>query len=69
MAQADVLNDYTPVLPYGSPQRIKPSITTIKAAISGSGVAASYPASVLNAATENDLVYICRVHNISVAGL
>lgn len=68
MADFDVENDTAPALPYpGSGQ--KPSIAALKAAISGSGVAASYPAKVLNAATKNDLIYICRVHSIAVAGL
>lgn len=47
----------------------KPTIAQLKTAIQGSGVSASYPASFLNAATKNDLIYVCRLHGIAVAGL
>ena len=47
----------------------KPTIAELKAAIAASGVAAKYPASYRNTATKNDLVYVCRVENIAVAGL
>ena len=41
----------------------------LKAAITGSGFAARYPASFLRAATKNDLISVCRIHGIAVAGL
>lgn len=47
----------------------QPSIALLKAAISGSGVAAKYPAAFMMKATRNDLVYVCRVEGIAVAGL
>jgi len=47
----------------------KPTIAQLKAAISGSGVAAKYPTSFMNSATKNDLIGVCRVEGIAVAGL
>lgn len=47
----------------------KPTIAELKAAISGSGVAAKYPAAAMHRATKNDLIYICRLESIAVAGL
>jgi hypothetical protein len=47
----------------------KPTIAELKAAISGSGFAARYPASFMFAATKNDLIAVCRAHSIAVAGL
>ena len=47
----------------------KPTIAELKAAIAGSGVSARYPASFMRSATKNDLIHICRVHSIAVAGL
>lgn len=47
----------------------KPTIAQLKAAISGSGVAAKYPASHMFNCTKNDLIYICRTEGIAVAGL
>lgn len=67
MADADVRYDYQPVLPTHGVRG--PSIAQLKSAISGSAVAAKYPAAFLNSATKNDLVSICRVENISVAGI
>jgi len=69
MADFDVNTDTTPKQPFPSVSNVKPSIAALKTAISGSGVASSYPAAVLQAATKNDLIYICRTNNISVAGL
>jgi len=46
-----------------------PTVAQLKAAISGSGVAAKYPAASMMAATKNDLIYICRTEGIAVAGL
>lgn len=68
MAGFDPENDTVPALAYpGAGQ--KPSVATLRTAIAGSGVAASYPTARLETATKNDLVYICRVHSIAVAGL
>lgn len=47
----------------------KPTIAQLKAAIAGSGVAASYPASFMFTASKNDLIAICRANAIAVAGL
>lgn len=47
----------------------KPTIAQLKAAIAGSGVAASYPAAFMFAATKNDLIAVCRANAIAVAGL
>jgi len=47
----------------------KPTIAELKAAIAGSGVAASYSVAWMYAATKNDLIHVCRVHSIAVAGL
>lgn len=46
-----------------------PTIAALKAAISGSGVSASYPAATMMTMTKDDLIYICRTNAIAVAGL
>lgn len=68
MPDFDVENDTLPKLPY-APVGYLPSIAALKAAISGSPQSASYPASFLRTATKNDLVYVCKLHAISVVGL
>jgi hypothetical protein len=67
MANFDYVNDTTPVLTFDHPSL--PIISAMRTAIGASGVSSSYPSAVLDAATKNDLVYICRVNSISVAGL
>lgn len=67
MANHDVLNDPTPKLTNAKPSL--PTIAAMRAAILASPQAASYPSARLDAATENDLVYICKTHSIAVAGL
>lgn len=47
----------------------KPTVAELRAAIAGSGFAARYPTAFLEASTKNDLIHICRVHGIAVAGL
>lgn len=47
----------------------KPTIAELKAAIAGSAKAANYPASWMFSATKNDLIHVCRVEGIAVAGL
>ena len=47
----------------------KPTVAELKAAISGSGVAAKYPASWMLTASKNDLIYAARAEGISVSGL
>lgn len=47
----------------------KPSIEQLKDAIRHSAVSNSYPESFLYYATKNDLIYVCRVHDIAVPGL
>lgn len=68
MASFDVNADTTPVL-VNKKADTKPTIAALKAAISGSGVSASYPAAFLTAATKDDLIYVCKTHGISVVGL
>lgn len=46
-----------------------PTVAALKAAISGSAVAAKYPAAAMNRDTKHDLIYICRLEGIAVAGL
>lgn len=67
MVDLDVRNGITPV--NNTKQPSGPSIPALKAAISGSAHAAKYPAAFMFAATYNDLVYICRLHGIVVAGI
>jgi hypothetical protein len=47
----------------------QPTIAALKAAISGSAVAAKYPARFMFTATKDDLIFICRTEGIAVAGL
>lgn len=68
MAQLDVNADTTPVL-VNKKADTKPTISALRTAIEGSGVAASYPTAVLEASTKDDLIYICKTHSISVVGL
>ena len=68
MANFDVNADSTPVL-VNKKADTKPTIAALRAAIAGSGVSASYSAAFLDAATKDDLIYVCKTHNISVVGL
>lgn len=67
MVDLDVRNGITPVNNIKQPSG--PSVPALKTAISGSAFAARYPAAFMHAATYNDLVYICRLHSIAVAGI
>lgn len=67
MADIDLKTDITPVNRNQKPTG--PTISALKTAITGSGAAASYPAATLQKLTRNDLVYICKLHGISVVGL
>lgn len=67
MADLDIKNGVVPVNNIKPPSA--PTIANLKAAISGSAFAARYPASFMFTASENDLIYICRLHGIAVAGL
>jgi hypothetical protein len=71
MADFDIKNDVTPMLPFPSTNAGGkfPTIAALRAAIAGSGVAASYPTATLLASTKNDLVFICRTHGIAVVGI
>jgi hypothetical protein len=71
MADFDIKNDVTPVLPFPSTNSGGkfPTIAAMRAAITGSAVASSYPLATLLASTRNDLVFICRTHGIAVAGI
>lgn len=68
MAQFDRNADTTPQM-LNKRADTKPTVSALRTAIEGSGVAASYPTAVLETATKDDLVYICKTHNISVVGL
>ena len=65
--------DYDPANSNGGVRLVvlggKPTIAALKSAIGGSGVAAKYPASFMNSATKNDLIYAARLEGIAVAGL
>lgn len=65
--QADPTYDYTPVLVNRGDRG--PSVAALKAAISGSGVAASYPAAVMQTMTKDDLIFVCKTHSIAVTGM
>jgi hypothetical protein len=65
MAGFDVRSSITPFNPLTN-TRNAPTVAALKAAIAGSAVSASYPASVLSASSKLDLVNICRIHGISV---
>lgn len=67
MANYDPKNDTTPVLEFDQPHL--PSVSALRTAIAASGVTASYPSAFLDTATKNDLIYVARVHGISVTGL
>lgn len=67
MVDLDVRNAITPNNLYK--QESLPTVAGLKAAIAGSAFAARYPAAFMFSATYNDLVYICRLHGIAVAGL
>lgn len=68
MADYDVATDTTPALPFPHVGDT-PTIAALKTAIAASGVAAKYPTARLQGATKNDLVYICRLEGIAVAGI
>ena len=65
--QADPVYDYTPVLVNRSDRG--PSVAALKAAISGSGVSASYPAATMQTMTKDDLIFVCKTHSIAVTGM
>ena len=65
MAGFDVRSSVTPFNPLTN-TRNAPTIAALKAAISGSEYADSYPTSVLNASTKLDLINIVRIHGITV---
>lgn len=67
MPNLDLKNDITPALQFDKPST--PTVSALRAAIAGSGVAASYPTAFLDGATVNDLIYVCRQHGIAVVGL
>lgn len=46
-----------------------PKIADLKTAISGSAFSARYPAKFMYSATKNDLIYVAKLHGITVAGL
>lgn len=65
----DQNSDKVPARPFPKTGQKFPTIAALKAAIAGSGVSASYPAARMHTLTQNDLIFICRTHSISVVGL
>jgi hypothetical protein len=68
MAIGDVKHSLTP----HNSNRIAndhPSVGGLRTAIIGSAQSASYPVAFLNTATKQDLIYICKLHGITVEGL
>lgn len=66
MPNYDVKNDVTPVQPFDPPHL--PTISAMRTALSTFS-ATSYSTDRLNTMTELDMLYACRVHNLTVAGL
>ena len=69
MVDFDPANQNTPAATRLATLGGKPSIADLKAAIAGSAFAARYTTDFMMKATKNDLIHVCRVHNIAVAGL
>lgn len=68
MADHDVRNDVTPLLPVRGP--VEPTVAELRTALLTVNGGNSYPAAVLNTMTYNDMVYAARqVHGLSVNGL
>lgn len=67
MVDLDTRNAITPLNTIKPPSA--PTVAALKAAIAGSAHAAKYPAAFMHTATLNDLIYVCRLHSIAVAGL
>lgn len=66
MPQHDLLNDVTPKNTNRPP--VGPTVAALKSALSTYN-STSYPATYLNTATKNDLIYAAKLHGLSVAGL
>lgn len=66
MAGFDVRNDVTPVQQFDKPSA--PTISAMRTALTTFN-ATSYPTHRLDTMTENDMIYACRVHSLSVVGL
>ena len=69
MVDFDQNSDKLPARPFPRNGTKFPQIAALKAAISGSAVAASYPAARMHAMTRNDLVFVCRTHGIACVGV
>ncbi len=67
MANHDVKNDTTPALKYDLPHL--PTISAMRTALLTVNSGNSYTAERLNTMTQNDMIYACREHGLSVAGL
>ena len=67
MANHDVKNDTTPANTLKLPS--KPTISAMRTALLTVNGGASYPAATLNTMTQNDMVYACRLHGLTVDGL
>jgi hypothetical protein len=68
MANFDVNADTTPVLS-NKKADTKPTIEDLREAIEESDESESYPTAFLDAATKDDLIFVCKTHGISVVGL
>ena len=66
MANFDIKNDVLPVNANKLPSL--PTISALRTALTAYN-STSYSSTRLDSMTENDMIYACRVHSLSVAGL
>ena len=66
MALYDVKNDVTPVNRFKPPS--EPTIAELRAALTAYN-ATSYSTDRLNTMSDNDMIYACRLHGLTVNGL
>jgi len=68
MVDYDRQNDVLPQNPTKNPKGVKPTITELKAALTTFN-ATSYSAARLLSMTENDCIFACKQHGLTVNGL
>lgn len=68
MVDYDRQNDVTPQNPTKRLAGTKPTVTELKAALTAFN-ATSYSAARLLSMTENDCIYACKLHGLTVNGL
>jgi len=66
MANHDVKNDVAPVNQFKPPS--EPTVAELRAALTTYN-ATSYSTDRLNAMSDNDMIYACRLHGLTVNGL